>query len=97
MSSIGCCTYPPIDLMVYVLVENNATSCGMEGSYITYSCQPGVVPSERRMAYCMRDGSWNPNPNELECHLMTKTNITTNSPTLGILYVIAKSCDTGIV
>ena len=63
-------------------VENGGRSCVTEGCNITYSCQPGLVPSERRMAYCLSDGSWHPNPKDLECHLSVKTN-TTNSPTLG--------------
>lgn len=78
----GCCAFPPIGSMILVYTENNSSSCAVEGANVTYSCQPELVPNERRMAYCMRDGSWNPDPNELECH-PTATEI--NSPTSGII------------
>ena len=63
--------------MVYVHIENNGSLCAVEGSY-AYSCLSGLVP---KTTYCMRDGSWDPNPNELECHLMAGT----TSPTLGMI------------
>ena len=66
-----------------VYSENNGSSCSLEGSNVTYSCWPGLIPSERRMAQCMKDGSWIPNPNEMECRSMEEI-YATNSSTLVI-------------
>ena len=41
----------------------------VEGSHITYYCQPGLVPSEQMVATCTFDCTWSPDPAELTCAL----------------------------
>lgn len=87
---IGCCTFLSTGSMVYIHTENNSSqlmTCAEEGLY-KYSCQPGLVPSEARMVHCRRDGTWSPNPHDLDCHhLMTET-YATISPTLGTIILL---------
>ena len=56
---------PPI---VGANVSVQGYSSGLEGSQITYYCQPGLLPSERMVANCTSDGTWSPDPTSLECH-----------------------------
>ena len=58
-----------------VVVEKNSTSvCAMEGSHITYHCKLGLVPSEMMMSICMEDGTWSPNPGDLICNPIERSN-----------------------
>ena len=58
-----------------VNLEGNSSeyTCEVEGSHITYYCQPGMEPSERMLAYCMSDGRWSPDPQDLKCHPTTQS------------------------
>ena len=62
-----------------VVVEDNSF-CGVEGSNITYYCQPGLVPSERSTAYCMPNGSWSPSPSDLMCTSIAETTFSSPNP-----------------
>jgi len=37
-----------------------------EGSVVSYSCDPGLVPEGRMSAVCTGNG-WSPNPSDLNC------------------------------
>ena len=54
-------------------VSIESYSSGVEGSQIIYFCQSGLVPSERMVANCTSDGSWNPDPSHLECYVIVTT------------------------
>ena len=68
----GCCLMPLIDSLV--VVEENNILCAIEGSHITYHCQPGMVPSVTKMSICMEDGTWSPNPRDLMCTSIERNN-----------------------
>ena len=63
---LGCCLLPTVTTTTTI---ENSSVCSVEGSYITYYCQPGLMPNEKKKAYCLRNGSWNPNPSDLACDL----------------------------
>lgn len=84
LTQIGCCASPTVGYMV--TIEDNSSTCEVEGSHITYYCQPGLVPSERKMAYCMNNGSWSPDPHDLKCHPATKNTSIPESPNFGTLH-----------
>ena len=45
---------------------------GLEGSMITYYCEWSTgMPTKHMVAICLSNGSWSPNPRDLECHLIT--------------------------
>ena len=69
------CSYPTVDPSVRV----ESYSSRVEGSQVTYFCQPGLVPSERKVATCMSDGSWSPDPSHLECRNYTRNYTTINN------------------
>ena len=76
----GCCLVPLIDSMVVV---EESSICAIEGSHITYHCQPGMVPSETKMSICMEDGTWSPNPSDLMCTSIERNN-SSHLPSSGI-------------
>ena len=39
----------------------------LEGSQIVFQCSSGFVPSQQMMSVCAANGSWTPDPAELEC------------------------------
>ena len=39
----------------------------LEGSQIVFQCNPEFVPSQQMMSVCAANGSWTPDPAELEC------------------------------
>ena len=45
------------------------SSSGVEGSQITFYCQPGLVPtdSEEMVANCTNEGIWKPDPAVMTC------------------------------
>ena len=73
--NITDCSVPTVDPNVSV----EGYSSGVEGSQITYYCQPGMLPSELMVANCMSDGSWNPDPSGLECYAVVTTPIYSTS------------------
>ena len=71
---IAHCAYPPVG--PNVSVDNYTYSSGVEGSQITYHCQPGLVPGEHMVANCTRNGRWNPDPAQLICEGIIHTCMT---------------------
>ena len=59
------CAYPSGIASNVTVEEYN--SIALEGSQITYHCQPGLVPSEWMVANCTESGYWIPDPAELIC------------------------------
>ena len=39
----------------------------LEGQNITYSCPPGQILNGSNSSTCMRNGKWEPDPEEVEC------------------------------
>ena len=51
------------------IMENSIS--GLEGSMITYYCQ--WMPNEHMVATCLSNGSWSPDPRDMECPGYTTT------------------------
>ena len=60
--TLAYCAPPTVGVNVSVEGYSN----GVEGSQITYYCQPGLVPSDPIVATCSL-GEWNPDPRSLVC------------------------------
>ena len=61
---LGLCSTPTVGSNVSV----ESYSSGVEGSQITYYCQPGLLPSEKMVANCTSDGTWSPDPAGHDCY-----------------------------
>ena len=65
------------------IVENN--SSGLEGSLITCYCQWSTgMPTEHMVSICLSNGSWSPDPQDMECPSLTTIDysLITNTTTL---------------
>ena len=38
-----------------------------EGTEVNYQCDDGLIPGGEMMSTCLADGTWSPDPAELEC------------------------------
>jgi hypothetical protein len=83
------------------IMDNNIS--GLEGSVITYYCQWSMrMPNERILgvATCLRNGSWSPDLQEMECpsqNIIHYNNITTGFPiNLGITIIKSLSEELGL-
>ena len=47
---------------------NTYSHHGTIGSHISYNCEPGLIPDKPQTAICQSDGSWFPDPSDLECY-----------------------------
>ena len=60
---------------------NTYSHHGTIGSHISYNCEPGLIPDKPQTAICQSDGSWFPDPINLECQYIThKGNINCSLP-----------------
>ena len=57
------CGDPSLPVNGFVMAYDST----LEGSQIVFQCSPGFVPSQEMMSVCAADGSWIPDPAELEC------------------------------
>ena len=75
---LGYCARPITGPNVAIM-ENSIS--GLEGSMITYYCQ--WMPNEHMVATCLSNGSWSPDPRDMECpsHTITHYYNTTTTTT----------------
>ena len=59
--------------------------CAIEGSTMTFYCKPGLSPSQRVLALCMKNGTWSPNPESHYCHYYTNDTVITSISDSGML------------
>ena len=80
-NNAGFCGSPEVGPNVTIIGK----SSGVEGTQITCYCQQsgvGTAPNEEMISTCMSDGSWSPDPRDLEC-LPNNNNIDTISTLSG--------------
>ena len=86
--NVAHCPYPIVGPNVSV----EGYSSGVEGSQITYYCQPGLLPSERMVANCTRNGRWSPSTSLLECSGMPHVEDTKSLTWFHPVKVFAVNC-----
>ena len=63
------CRYPP-DLNQAVISSVSGSSnvdVIVEGTFITFKCFDGSVPTGPNISTCMEDGEWSPDPRKVLC------------------------------
>ena len=60
---LGYCAPPTVVPNVNI----EGYSSGIEGSQIMFYCHSGLAPAQQIMANCTNEGSWSPDPAELNC------------------------------
>ncbi len=46
---------------------SQSNGLGVEGTYLNYSCMPGLSPRQEMASVCSSNGEWQPHPSTLEC------------------------------
>ena len=58
----------PIQLLNERVVITNYSPPAIEGTNISFSCPPGLVPTGPSTSMCMGNGEWEPDPSQVRCN-----------------------------
>ena len=53
---------------VLVHVSGYIDGVALEGNIVSFSCSSGLVLTGPNSSICMRNGEWEPDPREVDCH-----------------------------